>query len=67
MQIGLERELEKVNETLDRIQSEVDVLRGIIAGVLKEQKTEIKPEEKIKEAEKKSVGLAHRNIRRLLR
>ena len=67
MQIGLERELEKVNETLDRIQSEVDVLRVIIAGVLKEQRPEIKPEEKIKEAEKKSVGLANRNIRRLLR
>lgn len=67
MQIGLERELEKVNETLDRIQSEVDVLRVIIAGVLKEQKPEIKPEEKIKEAEKKKVELAHRNIRRLLR
>lgn len=67
MQIGLERDLEKVNEALDRIQIEVDGLKGIIAGVLKEQKPEIKPEEKIKEAEKKRVGLAHRNIRRLLR
>lgn len=53
MQIGLKRELEKANETLDRIQNEVDGLKGIIANLLKEQEPEIKPEEKIKEASRK--------------
>lgn len=53
MRIGLKRELEKANVTLDRIQNEVDGLKGIIANLLKEQEPEIKPEEKIKEAGRK--------------
>lgn len=65
MQIGLKRELEKANETLDRIQNEVDGLKGIIANLLKEQEPEIKPEEKIKEAGRKRTEpvLEIKNIR----
>lgn len=65
MRIGLKRELEKANETLDRIQNEVDGLKGIIANLLKEQEPEIKPEEKIKEAGRKRAepGPEIKNIR----
>lgn len=63
MQIGLKRELEKANETLDRIHGEVDGLKGIITSRLKDQEPQVKPEKKIKETGHKEAELEQKNIR----